>query len=377
MKIFVSAKPGRSLQMRDLFDATRLKNVVLKNRFVRSATWERLATDDGRMNARLFRIYEDLAKGQVGLIITSYTFVTQDEQPNPGMLGIYDDRGQDEYRDLTDMVHRHGSAIVMQLVYGGTQTLFRPETRTILGPSAVAEMATGVVAKPMSQEEIRMMVQAFGDAAVRAKKAGFDGVQLHCAHGYFFSQWLNPYHNRRADEYGGSIENRARIILETSEEVRRRCGEDFLVMAKINSQDFVPGGTTFEDCRYVCKELARRGVDAIEVSGGILASDAALRWSRPLLATPADEAYFADYAAQIAEEIDVPVILVGGLKSFEVVERLLAETKISYFALSRALMTEPDLVQRWRRGDRSKAKCTSCNQCRDPKGNICILHRKS
>ncbi len=363
--------------MRDLFETTRIKGVQLKNRFVRSATWERLATDDGRMTEPLFRIYENLAKGQVGLIITSYTFVTRDEQPNPGMLGIYDDRGLGDFSKLTDMVHGHGSAIVMQLVYGGTQTLFRPEGRTILGPSAVAERATGVVAKAMDQAEIRTLEKAFGDAAVRAKNAGFDGVQLHCAHGYFLGQWLNPHHNRRTDQYGGPIENRARIILETYDEVRRRCGEDFLVMVKINSQDFVEGGATFEDCRYVCRELAARGIDAIEISGGVLASDADLRWARPRLATPADEAYFAAYAARIAEDLQVPVILVGGLKSIEVAERLLGETKISYFSLSRPLMTEPDLVQRWQQGELTRARCTSCNQCRDPQGNICILHRRS
>ncbi|MFK5926822.1 MAG: hypothetical protein QM483_09345 [Desulfuromusa sp.] len=110
---------------------------------MRSATWERLTTDDGCMTEQLFKIYENLAKGQVGLMISSCTFVTRDEQSNPVMLGIYDDLGQDDYRTLTDMVHDQGSAIAMQLVYGGTQTLFRTENRTIWGPSAVAEMATG------------------------------------------------------------------------------------------------------------------------------------------------------------------------------------------------------------------------------------------
>lgn len=361
--------------MRNLFDATQLKGVRLKNRFVRSGTWEQMATADGRMSERLFAVYEELAKGQVGLIITSYTFVTRDEQPNPGMLGIYDDRGQDDYRALTAMVHGHGSAIVMQLVYGGTQT-FLPDTgRTIFAPSAVAEMATGVVGKEMDQREIDALVKAFGDAACRARDAGFDGVQIHCAHGYFLGQWLSPHHNRRSDRYGGSIENRARIVLEVYDEIRARCGADFLVLLKINSEDFVAGGATFAECRHVCKALALRGIDAIEISGGIFAAEENRRWARPRIATPDDEAYFAEYAARIAEEVEVPVILVGGLKSLEVMERLLAETGIAYFSMARALMTEPDLVRRWQQGDRTPSKCVSCNQCRDPQGNICILHR--
>jgi 2,4-dienoyl-CoA reductase-like NADH-dependent reductase (Old Yellow Enzyme family) len=274
------------------------------------------------------------------------------------------------------MVHGHGSAIVMQIVYGGTQTFFNPLDRTILGPSAVAEMATGVVAKEANQPEIHDLVKAFGDAAIRAKNAGFDGVQIHCAHGYSFGQWLSPYHNRRSDLFGGSIENRARIIFETYEEIRRRCGLDFLVMIKINSEDFVTDGATFEDCRFVCRELARRGIDAVEISGGVFAAEERLRWARPHVVNSEDEAYFAPYAAQIAAEIDVPVILVGGLKSLEVMERLLAETKIEYFSMARALMTEPDLIQRWLKGDRRTSKCVSCNQCRHPQGNICILHRQ-
>jgi len=363
--------------MRDLFDSTSLNGVKLKNRFVRSGTWEQMASADGRLTDRLFSVYENLARGQVGLIITSYTFVTRGEQPNPGMLGIYDDRGHDDYRALTEMVHKHGSAIAMQLVYGGTQTFLPQSGQTIFGPSAVAEMATGVVAKEMEQSEIRALVKAFGDAAVRAKKAGFDGVQIHCAHGYFLGQWLNPHHNRRTDEYGGSIENRGRIIFETYEEVRSRCGEDYLIMLKINSEDYVPGGATFDDCRYVCMELARRGIDAIEISGGIFAAEESQRWARPHVATAEDEAYFAAYAAQVAEEVETPVILVGGLKSLEVMERLLAETKIEYFSMARALMTEPEIIQRWMQGDRSKSKCISCNQCRHPEGNICILNRQT
>lgn len=370
-------RDGKSVIMKKLSDNTCLKNVQLKNRFIRSATWERLATVDGRMSDRLFAIYEELARGQVGLIITSYTFIRQDEQPNPNMLGIYDDRALSGYHQLTDMVHGYGSAIVMQLVYGGTQSMHQTGKRTIWGPSAVAEMATGVVAKAMDVGEIRKLVIAFGDAAVRAQNAGFDGVQLHAAHGYLLGQWLSPYHNTRTDSYGGSIVNRARIILEAYEEIRRRCGKQFLVIIKINCEDFVPGGATFDDCRYVCSQLAQKGIDLIEISGGILAAEEKNRWARPELSSAEKEGYFAPYATQLAREIDVPVALVGGLKSFEVMERMLADTPIDYFSMCRGLMTEPDLVRRWLEGgDLSRAKCISCNKCRHPEGNICIFHRK-
>ena len=360
--------------MRSIFDTTRLKRTVLKNRIVRSATWEQMATDDGRLTDRLLDVYAELAKGGVGLIITSYSHITDEHRPNRRMLGIYDDRGLEGYRALTERVHGHDCAIVMQIVYGGTQSFMHPRDGVIPGPSAVAEMATGVVAREMTQTDIKSLSAAFRDAALRAKDAGFDGVQLHCAHGYGLGQWLSPFHNRRQDRYGGSIQNRARIIIETYEEIRRSCGEDFLIMIKINSEDFVSGGATFEDCRYVCAELSRRGVDAIEISGGIFAAEEDRRWARPGVNTPAHEGYFSSYAARIAEEVDAPVILVGGLKSIEVLEALLAETKISYFSMARALMAEPDLVLRWKRGDRRTSRCISCNKCRHPEGNICILH---
>ncbi len=362
--------------MKNLFERTRINGITLPNRLVRSATWERMASPDGSMTDRLFKVYEDLAKGGVGLIITGYAFVMKDEQPNPGMMGIYDDRFIEQYRSLTEMSHRHGSPIVLQIAYGGTQTKHRPEERTIWSPSGVPEMATGVAGREMTREDISTLVRAFGDAGRRAKEAGFDGVQIHGAHGYFLSQFLNPYHNRRTDEYGGPIENRSRIVMEVLEEIRRRVGEDFPVMIKINSRDYVENGATFEDCLYVCRELSRRGIDAIEISGGILAAGQKAYFARPGINTPEKEAYFAEDAARIAEEIDTPVILVGGLRSPEVMEKLLNETKIEYFALSRPFLTEPALVKRWESGDREKAECVSCNQCRTEEGNYCTVHQK-
>lgn len=361
--------------MRSIFDTTRLKQTTLKNRIVRSATWEQMATDDGRMTDRLFDVYDKLAQGGVGLIITSYTHITEAHRPNRKMLGIDDDRGLPGYRALTKNVHRHGCAIVMQIVYGGTQSFLQPEDGSILGPSAVAEMSSGVIAKEMTHADIQTLIKAFRDAAVRAQKAGFDGVQIHCAHGYGLGQWISPYHNRRQDDYGGSKENRSRIIIETYQAIRRSCGENFLIMIKINSEDFVIDGATFEDCRYVCGELSRRGVDAIEISGGVFAAEEDQRWARPGINTPEKEGYFSSYAAEIAEEVTAPVILVGGLKSIDVIEKLLAETKIAYFSMARALMAETDLVLRWQQGDRQTSRCISCNDCRHPDGNICILHR--
>lgn len=364
--------------MRTIFDATSINSMNLKNRLVRSATWENMANAEGRMTESLFQVYKDLARGGAGMIITGYAFPLQEEQPNPGMMGIYDDNFIEEYRPLTDMVHKHSSRIVMQIAYGGSQTNYNTEERTIWGPSAVADLAFKTVPQEMTQEDIQTLTKAYGDAAARAKAAGFDGVQFHAAHGYLLNQFLCPYYNRRTDQYGGSRENRARIVLEVYDEVRQRVGADFPVLIKLNAEDNIENGATFEDCRYLCRALAARGIDAIEVSCGTFASGK-LGPCRNRIDAPEKEAYNAEFAAQLAKELDIPILLVGGLRSPEVLEQLLETTPIEYFSLARPLLAEPNLIQRWQAGDRRPAHCTSCNGCfrPNPDGNLCVLNLTS
>ena len=362
--------------MKQIFEEARIGNVSLKNRLVRSAMWENLATEQGGVTERLLDIYENLAKGGVGLIITGYAFVTPDERPNPGMMGMHDDAMIDQFKRLTDMVHQHGGRVVMQIAYGGSQTNYQTEGRVIWGPSEVADLAFGVTPTAMSKDDIRTLVRAFGAAAARVKAAGFDGVQVHGAHGYLLSQFLAPYYNRRTDEYGGSIENRARIIEEVYQEIRRQVGDDFPVLLKFNAEDFIPDGHTFEESRYVARRLAELGVDALEISAGTFASGANAP-CRMKIKEAEDEAYQAEYAAKIADEVDMPVLLVGGLRSPEVIEGLLQSTGIEFFSMARPLLAEPDLPKRWQGGDRARAKCSSCNVCftEIADGVSCVLNK--
>lgn len=350
--------------MKELFDSTRLKNLEMKNRFVRSATWEGLADEKGHMTPELFKVYEDLAKGGVGLIITSYAFVMEDEQPSPGMMGIYNESFIEEYRKLTHMVHSHGARIMMQIVYGGSKTTYRTDERKVWGMSAVKHEETGVTPVEMTKDDIDKLKDAFASAAARVKDAGFDGVQIHGAHGYLLSQSLSPFYNRREDEYGGNIEDRARLMLEVYEAVREKVGEDYAVMTKINCSDFDENGATFKECEYVCSELAKRGIDAIEVSGG------GNIWRRSMQ----DEAIFWEYAAELAAELSCAVMLVGLNRSFENMTRLLNETHIRYFSMSRPFIREPELVNRWMSGDTSKPKCINCGKCMNVKGKLCIFN---
>lgn len=362
--------------MKDLFDETKLGNLTLRNRFFRGSVWECLATRRGGMTDQLFAVYEELARGGVGTILTGYAYIIRDEQPNPNMMGIYDDSLIEEYRPLTEMVHSHDTNIIMQIVYGGSQTSMPAAKKTIWGPSAVKNLVTGVTPKEMTINDIGGLKAAFGDAAARAKAAGFDGIEIHGAHGYLLSQFLCPYYNRRADAYGGAISNRAKLIFEVYQTIRDRVGKNYPVLIKLNCQDFIEKGFTPDESLYVCKELALRGIDGIEISGGtesspeVLANDLAAARKSPAKGREG-ESYFAAFAAKAASEINVPIILIGGNRHFDVMNSLLNETDIAYFSLARPLIAEPDLIRRWRKGVFDAPKCTSCNACQKTKGKKC------
>lgn len=365
--------------MKKLFDKNRMLNMKLKNRFFRGGLWEELADSKGHMTQELYNIYEELAKGGVGTIITGYAFVTENEQPNPRMMGIYNDSFIEEYKKFTDMIHGYDANVIMQIVYGGSQSKFNTEGRIIWGPSSVENMVTKVVPREMTKEDIKYLVNAYGDAALRVKKAGFDGVEMHGAHGYLLSQFLCPYYNRRTDEYGGSIENRARIIFEVYEEIRNRVGDEFPVLIKINAEDFMENGLAAEESLYVSKRLAELGINAIEVSGGNESSldvlEGNLGPARTKIAARKErESYFKEYATRLAQFVDIPVILIGGNRHFDVMENILNNTKIEYFSLARPLTAEPDLISKWEDGDNKKPKCVSCNKCYNTPGKRCILN---
>ena len=347
-----------------LFEEMEIGSLRAKNRLVRAATYEALADDGGHMTPELTAIYEELADGGVGTIIVGYARVMRNEQPNPRMLGIYDDSFVPEFRALTDMAHAHGTAIVSQIVYGGSATKLQPPSRRILGPSAVANPKTGIVPVEATVADLHELAQAFADAAARAQTAGFDGVELHAAHGYLLSQFLNPLLNKRVDEYGGSVENRARIITESVTAIRNEVGADYPLLVKLNSSDGVEGGLTERDSIEAARLLAESGVDAIEVSGAWRACEPKVYRDKP---------YFADYAKQLVREVGVPVVLTGGNRSIDVMEHLAAEDGIAAFGLCRPLICEPDLVNRWRDDPSYQARCTSCNQCSSTAGHRCIL----
>lgn len=325
------------------------------------------------MTAPLYSIYEELAQGETGLIITGYANVVEEERPNPGMMGIYDDSFIEDYKRLTSAVHTYDSTIILQIAYGGTKTTHNLEGRTIFAPSDVPERSTGTSGKPMSKEEIDYIVCAFGSAAKRAKDSGFDGVEIHAAHTYLINQFLSPYYNRRTDEYGGSLENRMRFLVEIYNEMRKQTGEEFPILVKLTASEFFEGGLTFDETRKMCKTLEGIGVDGLEISGNIHGK-AQTVVGRTFDGHEIQKAgYFSEYGKIISHEVGIPVITVGGLLDPYHIEAMLNETGIDFFGLSRPLLAEPHLFKRWKSGDRKPAKCIRCSKCRTPEGNYCTV----
>ena len=251
--------------MSKLFETTNINSMTLKNRFVRSATWEGMADEDGTCNSKMVELMRNLAKGGVGLIITGHAHVLPNGQASPFQTGIYKDAFIPGLKQVTDAVHDEGGKIVLQIAHAGCQALQRFTGTEPVGPSVFENMGK-TICREITHEEIDEIVKAFGKAAERAKYAGFDGIQIHGAHGYLFSQFLSPFYNKRSDEYGGSLENRARPLLDAYREIRNTVGDDYPVLLKVNSKDYVDNGLDTVDMTIVASIFQNDGIDAIELS---------------------------------------------------------------------------------------------------------------
>jgi len=347
--------------MSKLFESTKINGMKIKNRFVRSATHEAMAEFDGTVKEQLLGCMAQLALGEVGLIITGHAHVTREGQAGPRQMGIYSDAMIDSLKRVTLAVHESGGLVAVQLAHAGIRGIGK-DNYAPLGPSDVFKKGVKK-ASAMTIDDIKRTVKAFGDAAQRSVKSGFDAIQIHAAHGYLLSQFLSPCYNERDDAYGGTLENRAKFLVQVYEEIRQRVGKSFPVMVKVNSEDFLEGGITVEEIIKVSHMLEDRGIDAIEMSGGTFDSGKLIPSRAGTAKSKEREVYYRKAAESFKKEIKIPLILVGGFLSFDSAEEVVNSGLAEYIALSRPLIREPHLVKRWAGGDREKASCISCNKC--------------
>jgi 2,4-dienoyl-CoA reductase-like NADH-dependent reductase (Old Yellow Enzyme family) len=348
--------------MSDMFSTWDLGNLRLSNRLVRSATWEGMADQSGVPSRNLGELWVRLAQGGVGLIVAGYLYVLPRGQGLPGQTGIFGEQHVGPLAGLVEMVHQAGGVLAAQLAHAGRHTRAAWIGTTPHGPSAGFNQAMQETVEGMTPDDIEEVIEAFGKGAERCLRAGFDAIELHAAHGYLLSQFLSPAFNLRQDRYGGSLENRARLLMRAYQAVRQAVGPDYPVFIKINSEDGIPGGFVLPDAIEVCRELDRAGIDAIEVSGGVAGGGRAHKNSPGrVVRGPEEEGYFFDNALAIKVEVSCPVISVGGWRSPGRIAEALS--RVDAVALSRPLIRQPDLPKRWRSGETAASTCISCGQC--------------
>jgi 2,4-dienoyl-CoA reductase-like NADH-dependent reductase (Old Yellow Enzyme family) len=343
-----------------LFTPHPIGSLQIPNRLVRSATAERMADADGRPLPPLTRLYEELARGGVGLIITGHMYVHPSGKAHDEMTGIHADELIPDLAKFAQAVHDLEGLIVPQINHGGmnslAETVFEP-----IAPSAIDEPFLTRPAREMTPLEVDTAIQAFADAARRCQDAGFDGVQIHAAHGYLISQFLSPFVNKRTDRWGGTAEKRMQFLRDVCSAVRDQVGSEYPVLIKFGMMDSVRGGLSSEEGARVVAALAGMGINAVEISGG-LGGKKNLN-VRKGIKSEAKEAYFLSLAREARPVTELPILLVGGFRSRAVMERVLADGLADYVSLCRPLISEPDLPNQFKLGLKEKSRCLSANNC--------------
>jgi len=347
-----------------LFEPFELKHLTLKNRIVMASMGTNLSSPEGFVTDELISYYAERAEGGAGLIITE--LVTVDSPSGNGIerqLSIDDDKYIPGLRRLIERIHRHGSKIFVQLNHAGSRA--KPEITGMQFPVSASNVPSCIVKvepKPLTPGEIGNLTHCFGVAARRAQEAGFDGIDLHFAHGYLLCQFLSSLTNKREDEYGGSLENRARFPLEVLKECRLVVEKNFPIIGKVTAHQYVSGGITIQEAKAFSRLLEERGIDGIQVSGG----DPESADHFPVPPSYIKRGCYVKLAGMIKETVNVPVIAVGRIDNAELANSILERGKADLVAMGRAFLADPDFPRKAREGKfREIRRCIGCNQgCR-------------
>ncbi len=378
-----------------LFEHTDISGLTVKNRIIRSATHDGLADSNGAPSDKLISKYDFFAKNEIGCIITGYAAVSENGvSPYPRMLKILDNSIIDKYKKLTDTIHKYNTPIVLQIAHCGRQTSSKAIGCQKVAPSDVLHTFYPDKAKVMDEDEIYSVIDNFVSASVRAEKAGFDAVQLHAGHGYLLHDFLSPYGNRRKDSWGGTLENRCRIVELIIKRIKEKT--NLPVWIKLSAEDNRRGGMRIESSVEICKRLVAAGCDAIEVSCGtvqdgmntmrskLMPMDAVFKYREPCASFPAIlnkialpvanlvnplikqpvplENFNVNNAKIIKKNVSIPVIAVGGIHKVSDMEKIIESGKADFISMCRPFICEPDLAKKLKNGQ-PEAKCIMCNYC--------------
>jgi len=348
-----------------LFQPGQIGSMTVKNRIVMPPMSSRLAGLDGQVTDNMIAYYVERAKGGVGTIIVEYSYIDEFESRAAiSQLGVQSDHHITGLNELAEAIKSYGAKAVLQIAHGGRQTDPSKMGMTPVGPSAIPDpLLSSSIGHPnwvreLDQDEIQEIIQSFADAARRTQMAGFDGVEIHGAHGYLLCQFLSPYSNHRNDMYGGDLNSRARMPLETVDRVRSTVGKDYPIFYRFSAEEYVPGGLTIEETRRFAQMLEEAGVDCLHVSVGNFSS--IHKFVPPIYF---DHGYFTYLAEEIKKAVNIPVIAVGAISEPEHANWLIQQGKADFVSMGRALIADPHLPNKAREGRLDEIRpCIRCNE---------------
>lgn len=315
--------------MRKLLEPLELEKIKLKNRLIMPPMATSKAEKDGSINQDILDYYDEKSNGgYVSLFIIEHSFITEQGKANPGQISVAEDRFVDDLKKLADIIHENGSKAIIQINHAGSSSDKEVTGYDVVGPSVIAHPNLGHIPKELTKDEIKKIVNQFKDAAIRVKEAGFDGVEIHSAHGYLLNQFLSPLTNKRTDEYGGDVLDRIKIHLEVIEAVRDAVGEDFPVLLRLGASDYKDGGTTIEDGKIVSAEFEKAGINILDISGGLFGYS---------IEGLTGQGFLSPLTEEIKKVVSIPVILTGGVTKAEAADKLVADGKTDLVGVGRAI----------------------------------------
>lgn len=316
--------------MSKLLTPIKIGSLNLTNRLV-MPPMATAKSPDGKVNEDVLSYYAEKSEGgHIGLIIIEHAYITQKGKAHKNQLSISDDCDITGLKSLADLIHKNNSKAVMQINHAGIQTSTEATGYPVVSVSSAPHPRTNNVGIELSEDDIKEIINCFKSSALKVKEAGFDGVEIHSAHGYLLHQFFSPLTNKRTDSYGGDVKGRIKIHLEVIKAVREAVGEDFPVLLRFGACDFMEGGATIEDAVVAAKEFEKAGIDILDVSGGFSG------YSSP----NTEEGYFSPLTSAIKEVVSIPVILTGGIVTPIAAEKLLEEDKADLIGVGRAILKD-------------------------------------
>jgi len=359
----------KKIKLRKIFEPIKIRSIELKNRMVMAPVVVNAANVDGTVSDKMLQYYQERARG-LGLVIVESTNIKPGGEVSSHQLQIFEDRFIDGLKKLSQAIQSGGTRAIIQINHGGAKCIPRYPGQIFISASDVP-ITHGQIPRSMSIPEIRELVQDFGDAAVRAIKAGFDGVEIQGCHFYLLSQFLSPYSNKREDDYGRGIRGRPRFLQEVVQEIRARIGPEHILSCRINGVEEIENGLTIQDVKQIAQILEASGVDTLNISGvkgGVEVTYEGKVFKRlvSFLTEEDPPGYFVRFGSEIKKTVNIPVIVVGKIFDPYMAERILQEEKADMIAFGRQIIVNADFAQMIIEGRINDIQeCTECLVCLD------------